>query len=276
MKNNTYKLVYQNIGCMAGGSNFPVESCKTLLTDESGNINCDIFAFVEYSEASSGEKDFESYAKSKGFILYKSTFQYGRNQVLIGVRDNIKVINFNGIGSVSPQKITGRGLRANAVKSDEVVTPDYLRVITELDGIPVDIIASRIPAYSYYDKNGRIMQKAYNCRLASFRQFLEALDRELSEYHNTVLVTDANNARFLGKFSDDYEEKVYRKVAQYRYNFPVVRSDIQARGLVLRETSKDYSFGPAHDDHCFSNMPLVQAKFFNQDGFDHSGIRINF
>ncbi len=275
MKENKYNLVYQNISCKSGNNDFPVELCKQLITGQPEE-RVSAFVFVEASEDSSGYSDFESYAKDEGYELYLSPYYQGTNQVLIGIDKAIKVTGHNCLGEVKNQKVTGRGMRENSVEPHEVMHPNYLRLTADLDGIPVDIIGARIPAYSYITNSDRISKKSYNCRLASFRQFLEALDRDLASYNGAILCIDSNNARHLSKFTDDYDPEVYKSFAQCNYNLPIVRSAIQERGLLLRETAKDYSFGPAHNDHCFSNIFSVRTSFFSLKGFDHSGIKVSF
>ena len=260
-------LIYANIGCRSGVNEFPSNACEELIRSEA----CDAFIFVEASTRSADFIKFYAWALDKGFRLFVS--DEGQNQVIIGVKKDIAVNTVSGLGQVSNQAFKGRGLRANGVNSSEVVPPNYLKVSIDIEGRPLNLIGSRIPSYSYYDNDGRIMQKAYNAASCSFCQLIEALDRDIADWTPTILLIDGNNARYLGKFTDDYDAKIYQKVAQRNFNFPILRSEIQKRGLVLFETKNDYSFGPSHDDHCFANIPC-STMFFSCEAFDHKAIRV--
>ena len=273
------QILYQNIGCMGGNQPFPVDDCKSLLSEE--NSTLDGFVFVEASQKSEGYEDFEEFAKGLGYSLYSEAVRSGQNQVIIGLRNNIKVIHTNGLGIVRPQKFTGRGLRANSVSETEVVRPNYLRVVIEVDGLLENIIGARIPSYNYLDKNGDVMPKAYNAELCSLRQMKEALARDLTQVcSRTVVFMDGNNARFLGSFDGPYVPAAYAGKAQKNYNLHILRAEMLQRfGLIMKEKKDDYSYGPAHDDHAFFrgyDMDAVEATFFSHKGFDHKGIRATF
>ncbi|MBQ6016435.1 MAG: hypothetical protein IJL19_00980 [Clostridiales bacterium] len=274
------KMLYQNINCKGGNEPFPVNDCKSLLYEE--NSTLDGFVFVEASQKSEGYEDFEEFAKDLGYSLYTAEVRAGQNQVIIGLRNNIKVLKTNGLGVVRPQKFTGRGLSANSVSETEVVRPNYLRVVIEVDGLPENIIGARIPSYDYIDKNGNVMPKVYNAELCSFRQMEEALARDLTQVlcSRTVVFMDGNNARFLGSFDGPYDPEAYAGKAQKNYNLHILRAEmLQHFGLIMKEKKDDYSYGPAHDDHAFFrgyDMDAVEATFFSHKGFDHKGIRAKF
>ena len=272
-------IIYQNLGCMGGNNPFPVIDCMRLLNADE-NKAADGFVFVEASQSSAGYKDFESFSIGKGYSLYTEAVRPGQNQVIIGLRNTVKVLHSNGLGIVTPQKFSGRGLRANCVSQKEVVAPNYHRILVELAGRPVNLIGARIPHYPFKDKNGIIMPKNYNARLCSFRQMEEALNRDLRQVcAPTVVLMDGNNARYLGSF-DAYDPQAYVGKAQKNYNFHILRAEmLNHYGLILKENISDYSFGPAHDDHAFFrgfDMDAVQAEFFSNKGFDHKGIRVKF
>ena len=263
---------YINTGCMRGGEIFPTEGCMEIVKE------CDIFVLVEASEYSEGFDGFAESISNDGFKLYKSTPLPESNQVMIGVREQIKVLGSNELGSVAPQKFTGRGVGVNSVAEGEVALPNYLRVTIELDGEPTDIIGGRIPSYGQFRNGKDPTPKCYNAELCSFRQMCEALDRDLKAYNKAVLVIDGNNALHYGDFYGPYDPGYYAGKAQKNYNFHVLRDELFMRHLILKEGINDSSWWSGiHLDHAFFkgfDVNSVQTEFFYKEGFDHKGISI--
>ncbi len=269
------RIKYINTGCMRGGQVFPAAGCMEIVKEKDG---CDIFVLVEASENS---EDFDSFKNSiarEGFKLYKSTPHPESNQVMIGGRSQIKVLGTNELGNVAPQKFTGRGVGANSVASSEVAHPNYLRVTSELNGEPTDIIGGRIPHYGQFKNGNAPTPKCYNAELCSFRQMLEALERDLNSDHKAVLLMDGNNALHYGDFYGPYDPNNYIGKAQKNYNFHVLRDELYMRNLILKEGINDSSWhNGIHLDHAFFkkfDINAIKAEFFYKEGFDHKGISI--
>ena len=265
------KLIYSNVGCMRGGKPFPTDACKELIK------NYDVFILVEASEKSVGFYVFNANILNEGFVLYKNTWIPENNQVMIGVKRTINVLDMSELGEVAPQEFRGRGVGINTVDSKEVVPPNYLRVIIQYNGTPIDIIGARIPSYGKFKKDNNPTPKCYNAELCSFRQMLEALDRDLKDEHRMVIVMDGNNALHYGDFYMPYNRSNYKGKAQINYNFHILKDELGNRDLALKEGINDSSWGCIHDDHAFFkniNIEAVKVGFFKQKEFDHKIIEV--
>ena len=267
-------IKYINTGCMRGGAVFPAKGCMDFIEDG----DPDVVVLVEASEMSDGFTDFSKMVKAGGYELYKEKARYDHNQVMICVRTKLKVIGVNELGKVAPQKFTGRGVGVNSVAASEVTQPDYLRITIENNGEPVDIIGARIPSYGKF-KNGRTLTPTcYHAALCSFRQLLEALDRDTKDSKKTVVVMDGNNAKDYGSFYGPYDPEAYKGV-QKNYNFHILRDEMFLRDFILKEGINDFSWNGIHLDHAFFkgiDVNEASVRFVNVNGFDHRAIKISF
>ena len=132
------RFFYQNVGCAAGYNPFPT---GTLLTPELATF--DGFVFNESYSLSRGYKEFTKGAQDMGFKLYKSTFTYGQNEVLIGLKSDIKVEKVIELGDIGATATS-----FGKAKSNEIVPQNYLCL--KLDDLI--LIGTRTPSYGFKGK----------------------------------------------------------------------------------------------------------------------------